>query len=182
MVAVSAKPGERSPGAVTPRLGREVLRQRGGLAEDKSGEGKRRQAWIRLGMGIAEAVTGGPDRQGRGYDGAELFREWIVPGEDERAAEGATEGCRSGKEVFPWGRSLTAESVRPGWRECLRLGGRRIPERNGRTTEFSGGGRRNGAEKEYIEKMASSSQKCAAGLRGGGCSLGKSGSSSPRLT
>lgn len=77
-----------------------------------------------------------------------------------------------GEGVLPQSRS-----GRAGVSACGLAEGR-IPERKRRTTEFSGGGRRNGAEKEYIEKMASSSQKCAAGLRGG-CSLGKSGSSSP---
>ena len=67
---------------------------------------------------------------------------------------------------------LQSRSGRAGVSACGLAEGR-IPERNGRTTEFSGGGRRNGAEKEYIEKMASSSQKCAAGLRGGGLQSGK---------
>ena len=124
-------------------------------------------------------MTGGPDRQGRGYDGAELSREWTVPGEDERAAEGSTEGCRVGKGAVPEKKFSHGEGVLPQSRSgragvsACGLAEGRIPERKRRTTEFPGGGRRNGAEKEYIEKMASSSQKCAAGLRGGGLQSGK---------
>lgn len=75
MVAVAAEPGRGISEVVLAEAEKGSSAAEGGLAEDKSGEGKRRQAWLRPGKGIAEAVTGGPDRQGRGYGGAELSRE-----------------------------------------------------------------------------------------------------------